>query len=159
MLSLRLLSASRICRLQTTTITATTTRFNTGKTKKKKKGAGEGGREKTLDLVIRSLDARKTREEPVDDEERQRRHTIGRNYGIGRFEQHNEVQHDLACKLVMKQHAIKMMPRGSTMKEQALRVDYKIGHAEADPPMDRPIPREERPLPVDPKARKQRAKY
>lgn len=83
----------------------------------------DGARSKDLDVVLASLDAAATQEPPISQEEKARRHEIGRNYGIGRFKQHNEIEHDLACKIQMKKHAVKMLPRDSKLKEAAMKVD------------------------------------
>lgn len=116
------------------------------KKKKKRGSSGEGGRDKQLELVLRALDAPKTRPPPADEEEMARRYQVGRNYNIGCFERHNENQHDLACKLAMKQHAIKMLPKDSKIREEALNVDYgltKLGPNDPlVPPLEQPIPRE-----------------
>lgn len=40
-----------------------------------------------------------------------RRYEIGRNYVIGCWERHNELNHDLAVKIRMKKYALKMLPR------------------------------------------------
>lgn len=104
--------------------------------KKKKKGKSEeGGRDKVLDLVLRALDSKKKQPPKPDEEEAARRYQIGRNYVIGRFEQHNTLENDLSCKLAMKHHAIKLLPRNSYIREAALTVDDTI------PPYDRHIPR------------------
>ena len=114
---------------------------------KKKRGASSpsGQRDKALDVVIRALDAPQKREPPISEEELQRRHEIGRNHVIGRFEWHNAIQHDLTCKLAMKQHAIKMIPRDSALREEALRTDYTT--EEVEPPLARHIPKENPPIP------------
>jgi hypothetical protein len=115
--------------------------------KKKKNaygGQSQGNRDKPLEIILRSLDAPKKKEPPISEEERQRRHEIGRNYVIGRFEAHNELNHDLACKLAMKRHAIHMLPRNSKLREEALKQNYK--RSEVLPPMDRPVPTEDGPV-------------
>jgi hypothetical protein len=106
------------------------------KKEKKSKGSGEGGgRPRELELILSALDAPVTKPPPVTDEEEiVRRAEILRNYTIGRFKQHNEDNHDLTCKIRMKQHAIKMLPRDSKLKEKALEVD-SVG-----PPRWRNIP-------------------
>lgn len=53
-------------------------------------------RSKDLDLLLAALNAPSRREPPISIEEKARRHEIGRNYVIGRFQQHNEIHHDLA---------------------------------------------------------------
>ena len=114
---------------------------------KKKKGSSSGStgqRDKALDVALRALDAKKKPEPPISEEEKKRRCEIGRNHVIGRFERHNEIHHDLACKLVMKQHAIKMMPKDSFLREEALRIDYTT--EEFEPPLARHVPMETPPV-------------
>jgi hypothetical protein len=102
----------------------------TSKVKKKAKTVKEdSARSKDLDLVLASLDASPREEPPISEEEKARRHQIGRNYVIGRFRRHNEIEHDLTCKLNMKKHAIKMLPKDSKLKVEALKVDAD------DPPL------------------------
>jgi len=103
------------------------------KVKKKKKqddgsGGGQstgGGRSKELDLILAALDAPMKKEGPISDEEKARRYRIGRNYVIGRFRLHNEIDHDLTCKIHMKRHAIKMLPKNSKLKEEALKIEME----------------------------------
>jgi hypothetical protein len=129
---------------------ATLVRFVSSKkspSKKKKNaytGQSQGNRDKTLEIILRCLDAPKKKEPPISEEERQRRHEIGRNYVIGRFEAHNELNHDLACKLAMKHHAIQMLPRDSKLREEALKQNYKT--SEVVPPVDRPVATEDGPV-------------
>jgi len=114
------------------------------KKKKKKSSSGgggasggdssTGGRSRELDLILASLDAPVRTEGPISDDEKARRHEIGRNYVIGRFRQHNELDHDLTCKLHMKQHAIKMLPRNSKIREEALTVTMDGPPAWRHPP-------------------------
>ena len=102
-----------------------------GASKGKKKAAKvraaveeETGRSKELDLILAALDAPTRVEPPVPEEEARLRHEIGRNYVIGRFRQHNAIDHDMTCKIHMKMHAIKMLPpRGSPLREAALEID------------------------------------
>ena len=89
----------------------------------------EASRDKTLDLVLKALDAPKRVEPPISDEEKKRRHEIGRNYVVGKFKEHNAMMHDLACKIQLKKHAVKMLPKQSKLKEEALKID-----AEGPPP-------------------------
>ena len=108
------------------------------KVKRKEKKAGgkntESQRSKELSTIMAALDAPERKEPPVSDEEKARRYTIGRNYTIGRFRLHNENEHDLACKIRLKQHAIQMLPRDSKLKEEALKISDEM------PPLWRPIP-------------------
>lgn len=101
--------------------------------KPKKRGKNTGDRDRQEDLVQRCLNAPKFEEPTPSEEEMQRRFQVGRNYNIGMFKQHNEENHDLACKLVMKKHALKMLPRNTKLKEEALKID------ESAPPLWRRI--------------------
>jgi hypothetical protein len=82
-----------------------------------------GSRPSELQLILAALDAPTQQEPAISQEERDRRSQIGRNYVIGKFRQHNELHHDLACKLQMKQHAINMLPKHSKLREEALKID------------------------------------
>jgi hypothetical protein len=97
------------------------------KAKKKKtpqgKAGDSSGRSKELELILASLDAPSRVEGPVSDEERERRFQIGRNYVIGMFRQHNEMDHDLTCKMHMKRHALNMLKRHARLNEEALKID------------------------------------
>lgn len=107
------------------------------KAKKKKKGTGqqtESARSRELDLVLAALDAPSSKEPPIDDAEKARRYQIGRNYVIGSFERHNEIDHDLTCKIHIKQHALNMLPKGTKLREEALKTDTK------SPPLWRNLP-------------------
>jgi hypothetical protein len=115
------------------------------KVKKKKKGKEKtAGHDRALDIILRSLDAPFSKESPEpDDEEKARRFEIGRNYVIGMFERHNELNHDIACKIKMKNFAIKMLPRNSKLKEEALKIDT----GSSGPPLWRPIMADTPPIP------------
>jgi hypothetical protein len=96
------------------------------KTKKNKsqgKGADASGRSKELDLILASLDAPSKKEGPISDEERERRYHVGRNYVIGRFRQHNDLDHDLTCKIHLKRHALKMLKQHERLSAEALKID------------------------------------
>jgi Mitochondrial ribosomal protein L28 len=97
------------------------------KAKKKKapqgKAGDSSGRSKELELVLASLDAPSRAEGPISDEERERRVQVGRNYVIGRFRQHNEMDHDLTCKMHLKRHALNMLKRHTRLNEEALKID------------------------------------
>jgi len=110
--------------------------------KKKKKGKQkEGGHDRNLDVVLRALDAPITQRPEPSEEEKARNYEIGRNYNIGMYERHNAMNHDLACKMKMKTFAIKMLPRNSRLKEEALKVDNSA------PPLWRHIPTDTPPIP------------
>uniref|UniRef100_A0A7S2WNR0 Uncharacterized protein n=1 Tax=Eucampia antarctica TaxID=49252 RepID=A0A7S2WNR0_9STRA len=116
------------------------------KVKKKNKGAvvEEGGRDRMTELLIRAFDAPSQSAPPASEEEMARRHEIGRNYVIGCFSRHNETNHDLNCKIRMKNHAINMLPRNSWIKEEALKISDED---DALPPMWRSIPVDTPPIP------------
>ena len=137
---------------------------------KEKKGPSASRLEKAdsaekrmMDIMIRAHDAAPLEPPPATSEEMERRYHIGRNYVIGCFRRHNELNHDLAVKIRMKRYAIKMLPRegidlgdnaattttavgGTTSgqsgrsvygrwKEEALRINHNFG-----PPEHRHIP-------------------
>jgi hypothetical protein len=85
--------------------------------------SSSGGRPNDLQLILAALDAPMKQEDPLSPEEKERRHQIGRNYVIGKFRQHNEIHHDLACKLQLKKHAINMLPKNTKLREEALKID------------------------------------
>jgi hypothetical protein len=85
-------------------------------------GTDGTGRDRNFELVLASLDAPVLQEPEVPAEEMARRYEVGRNYVIGMFRQHNEIHHDLACKIQMKKHAVKMLPR-TYLKEEAMKID------------------------------------
>ena len=111
------------------------------KKKEKKSKAGEMGRPKDLQIILASLDAKVTKPPPADEEEMDRRNKILKNYTIGKFERHNEENHELACKLRLKKHAIRMLPKNSKIREMALEVD------DVGPPRWRKIPAWTPPIP------------
>ena len=83
----------------------------------------ETGRDKNLELILASLNAPKRTEPELSQKEKARRYDIGRNYVIGRFQQHNALHHDLTCKIHLKKHAVKMLPRNSKVKQEAMNID------------------------------------
>ena len=89
---------------------------------------------KRYNMILGALDAPVTKPPPASPEEMERRHQVGRNYVIGQFERHNEMQHDLACKIKLKNHAIKMLPKGTKLRAEALEED------DEGPPAWRHIP-------------------
>ena len=141
------------------------------KVSKEKKGPSatklekaDSAEKRMLDIMIRAHDAVPLELPPATPEEMERRYNIGRNYVIGCFKKHNEINHDLAVKIRMKRYAIKMLPRegidlgdatttttttegdggggggsGQSMygrwKKEALKINYNFG-----PPEHRHIP-------------------
>jgi hypothetical protein len=110
--------------------------------KKDKKSTGDGtGRSRDLEILLACLDAPKKSPPPADEEETVRRERIQKDYTVGKFKQHNQENHDIACKLRMKRHAINMLPRNSKLKEKALEIDDTF------PPRWRTIPAWTPPIP------------
>ena len=88
------------------------------KVKKEKRGpsasklAKEQSQEsKIYELMIKAYDAPGGIVPKASEEEMERRYQVGRNYVIGCFKRHNELNHDLAVKIRMKKYAIKNLPR------------------------------------------------
>ena len=123
--------------------TSTTRHFGSVKKKEKKssKADASSGRPRDLEVIFAALDAPVTKPPPADEEEEARRERIRKAYTIGKFKQHNEDNHDIACKLRMKQHALAMLPRNSNLKEEALKIDAE------GPPRWRRIPAWTPPIP------------
>lgn len=97
--------------------------------KKEKKGKGSSSSNRLSDddemtnMLIACLDA-KPRGEPSErrtEEEMKRRKNIVKAYTIGRFEQHNESEHDWTCKWKLKNFAIDAIPDGF-LKDEAIKV-------------------------------------
>lgn len=107
--------------------------------KNKEKNVDEGVslKDEQMQMVIRCLDAPMPPKPQLTDEQKEKHFNAGRNYVIGKFKNHNEMNHDLACKIKLKQHAIKMLPKdeGTTWKEEALKIDE-----DSFPPLWRNIP-------------------
>ena len=90
---------------------------------------------------MKIVDAKPRTPSKPSKEEAERRYNLGRNYVIGNFKRHNEIHHDLSCKIKMKDHAIKMLPRDNDekfgyLKAQALSISIDPEHM---PPFYRPI--------------------
>ncbi|KAL3812020.1 hypothetical protein ACHAXA_001327 [Cyclostephanos tholiformis] len=88
------------------------------KVNKEKKGPSTAKLEKMdsaekriTDLLIKAYDAPSLVPPPASAEEMAQRYNVGRNYVIGCFRRHNELNHDLAVKIRMKKYALRMMPR------------------------------------------------
>jgi len=102
---------------------------------------GSSTKNKLTDVLIRLIDAQPRIPPKPSPEEAERRYNLGRNYVIGKFNQHNDLDHDLACKIKMKQHAIKLLPKANDedfgyLKEAAMKIDMS---EETVPPYHRPI--------------------
>lgn len=132
--------ASRRC-LQLPIVSDVATRSFANVKKKEKKQKGDASRPRDLELVLAALDAPVTKPPVGDEEEQARRERIRKAYTIGKFKQHNEENHDLNCKLRMKQHALRMLPRNSELKKKALEID------DNGPPRWRRIPAWTPPIP------------
>jgi hypothetical protein len=120
-----------------TAINMTVRALGSKQVKKQKKTKGERvdtAEDKALDVMIRCLDTPARKAPRASDEEMARRAELGRQYVIGKFRQHNELEHDVACKIKMKMFALKMLPRDTAWKTEALKTDGE------GPPMWRPIP-------------------
>ena len=72
-------------------------------------------------ILAQVVDAKPRTPPKPSPEEAERRYKVGRQYVIGRFHQHNQVRHDLACKLKLKKWAIKMLPKASDKEYGYLR--------------------------------------
>eukprot|EP00934_Nitzschia_sp_Nitz4_P007452 Nitzschia sp. Nitz4//scaffold1_size375055//269315//269764//NITZ4_000305-RA/size375055-processed-gene-0.381-mRNA-1//1//CDS//3329541132//7442//frame0 len=120
---------------------ATSVRYMGSVKKKEKSSKGESSRPRDLEVILKALDAPVTTPPPADAEELARREAVRKAYTIGKFKQHNTENHDLNCKLRMKQHAMDMLPKNSALKEKALQVDT-LG-----PPRWRRIPAWTPPIP------------
>ena len=116
------------------------------KAKKKVKSSDEdvatGGRSRDQTVILAALDAPRTQESPAPSaDELARREHVRKAYTVGKFKQHNQLNHELTCKIQMKKHALKMLPKNSTLKEKALEVNWD------GPPRWRRIPAWTPPIP------------
>lgn len=136
------------------------------KVKKEKRGpsesklrAKEATANKLTQLMIKAYDAPYRSPPPAPPEEMERRYHVGRNFNIEMFKRHNEWNHDLAVKIRMKKHAVRMLPKegelGDAMvvedgkkslygrwKEEAMKINDNWG-----PPDHRPVPMYTPPIP------------
>ena len=111
------------------------------KVSKKVKKKNDTGRSRDLQILLDCLDAPKAKPPPPDEEETNLRRIVEKNYTIGKFKQHNAENHDVACKMKLKKHAINMLPKGTALKQRALEIDDK------SPPRWRIIPAWTPPIP------------
>ena len=119
------------------------------KAKKKKKKQNDSSDDPSikgdpeLQMVIRCLDTPQPPKPNLTDEQKSKHFEIGRNYVIGNFKQHNEIRHDLACKIKLKNHAKNLLPRNTMWKEEALKID---SNPDSFAPYWRPIPTDYPPI-------------
>lgn len=129
------------------------------KVKTKEKGASaskladkEAKANRLVDLMTKAYDAPYTQPPKVSAEEMAKRAEIGRNYVIGSFKRHNELMHDLAVKIRMKKHAMKLLPRegeiGDTPIEGTKKSVYGKWRSAAFKLNDRWGPPDWRPIPM-----------
>mmetsp|Transcript_7181 Transcript_7181/g.9742 ORF Transcript_7181/g.9742 Transcript_7181/m.9742 type:complete len:181 (-) Transcript_7181:195-737(-) len=114
------------------------------KEKKSKKKEDSGHRDRITDILIKAYDAPVKPIPKGTEEEMAERARIAKAYTVGMFKRHNELMHDYNCKIRMKNHAIKMLPRNTMWKEEALKIDMS---PEALPPIWRRIPMDSPPIP------------
>jgi hypothetical protein len=124
-----------------TSIDTVTVRFLASSKKEEKKSKGDTSRPRDLEVILSALDAPKTKPPPATPDETAHRELIRKAYTIGKFKEHNRENHDITCKLKMKQHALNMLPKNSKLKEKALEID------ETGPPRWRRIPAWTPPIP------------
>lgn len=76
-----------------------------------KMAAKEAKTNRLINLMTKACDAPITPPPKVSDKEMAIRAMIGRNCVIGSFKRHDENNHDLAVKMRMKKHAMKLSPK------------------------------------------------
>lgn len=103
--------------------------------------------DRITNILTKAIDSKPRPRPALSPEELTTNHEIGRNYVIGRFKVHNEIHHDLACKIRLKEHAIRMMPRNTDdlayLRTKALEIDGSIATM---PPLYRSIPLDTPPI-------------
>lgn len=137
-------------------LTSTTSNTQHGASSKRflstafERGEDEDGKGDRLSNILkRVIDAKPRTPPKPSKEEAEKREKIARAYTIGRFQKHNEIRHDLACKIRMKNHAIDMLPKDDDekfgyLKDAALSISID---EESMPPYHRPIPVDTPPIP------------
>lgn len=78
-----------------------------------------------VNLLTMAYDAPMVKPPEPSPEEKERRHQIGRNWVIGQWKEHNEINHDLAVKIRMKRYAMKMLPKEGELGDSLVSVDGK----------------------------------
>jgi hypothetical protein len=111
------------------------------KKKKKKKGDTDKSDGRDLEFILACINAPYSKEPPISEEEKARRYEVGRNYVKGMFRENNIIDHDLTCKIKLKKHAMKMLPKDSKIRVDA----YTI--TDDAPPYWRRIPTWTPPIP------------
>jgi hypothetical protein len=115
-----------------------------------KSEADEGSKSDRLtNILMQVIDAKPRKQQKPSPEEAERRSDLGKKYVIGNFKRHNEIHHDLACKIRMKNHAIDLLPHRNDeqfgyLKEAALTISMDD---DAMVPFHRPIPVDTPPIP------------
>lgn len=118
--------------------------------------AKESQSAKMTELMRKAFDAPYRKPPQAPEEEMERRHNVGRNYVIGCFKRHNEWNHDLAVKIRMKKHAVRMLPKKGDVGDEIVdgKSIYGTWNAEAmkindnwGPPNHRPIAMHTPPIP------------
>lgn len=103
--------------------------------------APDGKGDRLHNILVQAVNSRPRPRPKLSSEEAAKNAEIGRKYVIGKFHAHNVIHHDLACKMRLKEHAIRMMPRISDgmgyLKEKALQIDVS---EESMPPLYRSVP-------------------
>mmetsp|Transcript_28404 Transcript_28404/g.60523 ORF Transcript_28404/g.60523 Transcript_28404/m.60523 type:complete len:204 (-) Transcript_28404:329-940(-) len=92
-----------------------------------KMAAKESQANRITDLLIKSYDSPYRKPPEASEEEVERRCQVGRNYVIGSFKRHNELNHDLAVKIRMKQHALKMLPGEGHLGDESVNGESAYG--------------------------------
>eukprot|EP00956_Cyclotella_meneghiniana_P043152 scaffold255119_cov79-Cyclotella_meneghiniana.AAC.1 len=87
--------------------------------------AKEAASTKMERIMVEAIDAPYIGPPPAPEEEMAERYRIGRNYVIGCFERHNEINHDLAVKIRMKRYALRMLPKEGQIGDSSLELDGK----------------------------------
>lgn len=127
--------------------------FAASKKQSKNKKVSTGGsgdsaedvKDKEYNLLVRCIDAPFRKPPKPTPEEAQRRMALGKEYVSKTFQQHNEREHDLACKLRMKLLAMQMLPRDTMWRKEALTVTMD-GDEDGCPPLWRRIPTDYPPI-------------
>lgn len=80
---------------------------------------------KMVNLLTMAFDAPEVKPPEPSPEEKERRYQVGRNWVIGCWKEHNEINHDLAVKIRMKRYAMKMLPKEGELGDSLVSIDGK----------------------------------